>query len=116
AKTPPPGAGARGVVPLGVSGSHVDLENADTIITLGRPPSQLAPVLDLRIRKAVSRRGARLISVGDHPANSCVTEIRATTADELRAAIGDHPGRVAILWDGVMIPSGPELTAPLHEI
>ena len=107
--------GAQTVVHHDSFASHVDLENADTIITLGRPPSQLAPVLDLRIRKAVSRNGARLISVGDHRANSFVPEIRATTADELRAAIGENPGRIAMIWDGVMIPGGPELTAPMHD-
>ncbi len=96
--------------------NHVDLENADTIVTVGRPPSQLAPVLDLRIRKAVSRRGAKLISAGDWPANSFVPETRATTPDELRAALGDAPGRLAEIWDGVMRDGWPALFAPLHEI
>ncbi|HEX3465510.1 MAG TPA: molybdopterin-dependent oxidoreductase [Candidatus Elarobacter sp.] len=96
--------------------THVDLENANTIVTLGRPPSQLAPVLDLRIRKAVSRNGARLISVGDHYANSFVPETHVTSADELKKALGDQPGRVAMIWDGVFVEGGPELTAPLHEI
>jgi NADH-quinone oxidoreductase subunit G len=96
--------------------NHVDLENADTIVTMGRPPSQLAPVLDLRIRKAVSRRGAKLISAGDWPANSFVPETRATTAGELRAALGDAPGRLAQIWDGVMRDGWPALLAPLHEI
>jgi NADH-quinone oxidoreductase subunit G len=96
--------------------SHVDLENANTIVTLGRPPSQLAPVLDLRIRKAVSRNGARLISVGDRYANSFVPETHVTTAGELKKALGDEPGRVAIVWDGVFYEGGPELTVPLHAI
>ena len=87
--------------------SHVDLENADTIVTFGRPPSQLAPVLDLRIRKAVSRRNARLISVGDHWANSFVPETHVASADELSAALGANPGRIAVIWDGV----GPDPTA-----
>jgi NADH-quinone oxidoreductase subunit G len=96
--------------------SFPDLESANTIITLGRPPSQLAPVLDLRIRKAVAHHGARLISVGDHAANSFVPEIRATTADELRAALGGELGRVAMIWDGVMVADGPALTAPMHDL
>jgi len=96
--------------------SFVDLESANTIVTLGRPPSQLAPVLDLRIRKAVARNGARLISVGDHAANSFVPEIRATTADALRAALNGELGRVAMIWDGVMVADGPALTAPMHDL
>jgi NADH-quinone oxidoreductase subunit G len=94
--------------------NHVDLERANTIVTIGRPPSELAPVLDLRIRKAVSRNGARLISVGDHHANSFVPETHASTGDELRAALGDDPGRLAVIWDGVMIPHGADLTGPVN--
>ncbi|HTJ26430.1 MAG TPA: molybdopterin-dependent oxidoreductase [Candidatus Limnocylindria bacterium] len=108
--------GAQGIVHHDGFASHADLENADTIVTLGRPPSQLAPILDLRIRKAVSRRGARLISVGDHAARSFVPETRATTTAELQAALGEKPGRVAIVWDGVSFPGGPALTAPLHAL
>ncbi len=108
--------GAQAIVHHDGFASHVDLENANTIVTLGRPPSQLAPVLDLRIRKAVSRNGARLISVGDHHANSFVPETHVTTADELKKAIGDTPGRVAQIWDGVFFEGGPELTAPLRYV
>jgi NADH-quinone oxidoreductase subunit G len=108
--------GAQTVVHHDGFATYVDLESADTIITLGRPPSQLAPVLDLRIRKAVAHRGARLISVGDHAANSFVPETRTTTADELRAALTGDLGRVAQIWDGVMIPGGPALTAPLYDL
>ena len=96
--------------------THEDLERANTIVTIGRPPSQLAPVLDLRIRKAVTRNGARLISVGDYAANSFVPETRATSADALRDAIGARPGRLAQIWDGVFFDGGPELTAPLHDV
>ncbi|HEX3467426.1 MAG TPA: molybdopterin-dependent oxidoreductase [Candidatus Elarobacter sp.] len=107
-------AGEQRIVHSDSFATHVDLERANTIVTIGRPPSQLAPVLDLRIRKAVSRNGARLISVGDHHANSFVPETHASTADELRAALGDDPGRVALVWDGVMIPGGPELLGAVH--
>ena len=108
--------GAQSVVHHESFASHEDLENADTIVTFGRPPSQLAPVLDLRIRKAVSRRGARLISVGDHAARSFVPETRVSTPDELRAALGANPGRVATIWDGVMVPNGSAFGAPLEAI
>ncbi len=96
--------------------SHVDLENANTIITFGRPPSQLAPVLDLRIRKAVSRNGARLISVGDHHANSFVPEMHVTSVAELKKAIGDTPGRIAVVWDGVFVEDSEALAALVREL
>jgi NADH-quinone oxidoreductase subunit G len=108
--------GAQSVVHHDGFATHVDLERCDTIVTVGRPPSQLAPVLDLRIRKAVAQRGARLISLGDHAANSFVPETRATTADELRTALGPNPGRVAMIWDGVICDGWPELTKPLNEL
>jgi len=108
--------GAQSVVHLGGLASHVDLERANTIVTVGRPPSQLAPVLDLRIRKAVSRNGARLISVGDHHANSFVPETNVTTADELKTAMGDAPGFVAMIWDGAFFEGGPELVAQLFDL
>ncbi|MDB5027431.1 MAG: dehydrogenase subunit, partial [Candidatus Eremiobacteraeota bacterium] len=108
--------GAQALAHHGGFANHVDLENANTIVTFGRPPSQLAPVLDLRIRKAVTQKGARLISVGDHYANSFVPETHVTTAAALKAALGDAPGHVAMIWDGVFFEGGPELTAPLLDI
>jgi anaerobic selenocysteine-containing dehydrogenase len=39
-----------------------------------------------------------------------------TTAAELQAAIGDAPGHVVQIWDGVAIEGGPQLTAPMHDI
>ncbi len=96
--------------------NHVDLEHADTIVTIGRPPSQLAPVLDLRIRKAVSRGDARLLSAGDHAANSFVPETRCTTPQQLKDALGERPGRIAMIWDGVFFEGGPELTGALHDV
>jgi NADH-quinone oxidoreductase subunit G len=93
--------GAQRVVHHGGFASHAELENCDAIITLGRPPSQLAPVLDLRIRKAVARRGARLISVGDHHARSFVPETHCADAAALRAAFPAGMKNVAVVWDGV---------------
>jgi NADH-quinone oxidoreductase subunit G len=95
--------------------NHVDLESADTIVTVGRPPAQLAPVLDLRIRKAVSRRNARLFSVGDHAARSFVAETRVADAAALREAFPKHPGRVAVVWDAIPRAGDAEVTALIEE-
>ena len=66
--------------PLPIRGTHVELEQADVVITYGLPPAQTAPVLDLRIRKAVAK-GATLISVGDHLASTVVPCARVATFD-----------------------------------
>jgi NADH-quinone oxidoreductase subunit G len=105
--------GEQSVVHSNAFANHVDLEQAKTIVTIGVPPSGLAPVLDLRIRKAVSRNGARLISVGDHHAKSFVPETHVANAAELSAALGAEPGRVAVIWDGVNTPVSAEALAVL---
>jgi NADH-quinone oxidoreductase subunit G len=81
-------------------GTYLDLENAQVIVTYGRPPSQLAPVMDLRIRKAVEHRGARLFSLGDHRADAFVHETHVASVDELRAMLPKEHERVAVIWDG----------------
>ena len=75
--------------PGATGGTHVDLENADVILTFGRSPAQLAPVLDLRIRKAVSQKGATLIAVGDHAPSPGVRSVHAATfADAVKRDLG----------------------------
>ncbi|HXP93308.1 MAG TPA: NADH-quinone oxidoreductase subunit NuoG [Candidatus Binatia bacterium] len=84
--------------------SLAELENAGVIVTYGRPPSQMAPILDLRIRKAVSHNGARLISFGELGADAFVAEKHANTLDELRAALPAQYERIAFVSDGVSRP------------
>jgi NADH-quinone oxidoreductase subunit G len=81
-------------------GTHIDLENAEVIITFGRSPAQTAPVLDLRIRKAVRHKGATLIAVGDHvPSPGVDSRTVATFADALKA-MPEGTKRVALVFDG----------------
>ncbi|MGD0052186.1 MAG: molybdopterin-dependent oxidoreductase [Vulcanimicrobiaceae bacterium] len=108
--------GRQSVVRADGAVNHADVEKANTIVTIGRPPSQLAPVLDLRIRKAVSRNGARLISAGEYPADSFVPETRATTAEALRTALGGSPGTVVVISDGVRREADQPLTAVLRAL
>jgi NADH-quinone oxidoreductase subunit G len=94
-------AGRQGRVWPGENGgTHVDLEQAQAIVTLGRTPAQLAPVLDLRIRKAVMRNGATLISIGDHAASRVVPVTRVATAAAAGAAIPPGAERIVLVWDG----------------
>jgi NADH-quinone oxidoreductase subunit G len=86
--------------PGNTGGTHVDLENAQCIITFGRSAAQLAPVLDLRIRKAVTRNGATLIVVGDQTVSGTLRSVRASTFADAVKAIPTTATRFAVVWDG----------------
>ena len=43
------------------------IDDADVILVVGTDPMHAAPILDLRIRKAMRRNGARLGVAGDRP-------------------------------------------------
>ncbi|HEY0798617.1 MAG TPA: molybdopterin-dependent oxidoreductase, partial [Candidatus Baltobacteraceae bacterium] len=81
-------------------GSYQDLETAQTIIVIGTPPSQSAPIMDLRIRKAVSRHNAKLLSVGQFVAASFVVETHFEGAAQIPVDALDVD-RLAVVWDGV---------------
>jgi NADH-quinone oxidoreductase subunit G len=83
-----------------IGGTHADLENAQCIITFGRSPAQLAPVLDLRIRKAVRHKGATLITVGDQGSAPGVHSLRAATFADAVNVIPRTATRIALVWDG----------------
>ena len=100
----------RQATPGRFSGSYVDLENAQAIVSFGRPAAQTAPVLDLRIRKAVTRNGARYVNVGVHASESFVAARDGATPDEARDLIRDAR-RVAILWDGIDLAVGARAAA-----
>jgi NADH-quinone oxidoreductase subunit G len=44
-----------------------DIDEADVILVLGTDPMQSSPILDLRIRKAIRRNGARLVVATERP-------------------------------------------------
>jgi NADH-quinone oxidoreductase subunit G len=94
--------------PLG--GTYVDIDNAQAIVAFGRPPSQTAPVLDLRIRKAVLRRGSRFVTVGAHPAASFVPATRVDAASDLGNVL-DGLERIALVWDGIDVAAGRDAAA-----
>jgi NADH-quinone oxidoreductase subunit G len=81
-------------------GTHVDLENAHCIITFGRSAAQLAPILDLRIRKAVRHKGATLIAVGDQTSPPAMRSLRVATFADAVKAIPQTATRIALVWDG----------------
>ena len=93
-------AGRQSLATPWMAGTYEDLENAQTIVVIGQPPSQTAPVMDLRIRKAVARRGARLVAVGPFSTGSFMPETHVATLDAIDPALFDGR-RVAFVWDGI---------------
>jgi len=83
----------RVATPFGRGGSFEELESADLVLIAGEAPGELAPVLDLRIKKA-ARKGARVVAV-------------ASGADA-KAAL-QKASRVAIVWDGVDVALGSDV-------
>ncbi len=96
-------------------GSLVELETAQAIVVLGESPSETAPILDLRIRKAVYRRGAVLIAVASTAAPSPVPLINVPSLREAWNAIPESARRIAFVWDGVDAATGLELERFLAE-
>jgi NADH-quinone oxidoreductase subunit G len=97
-----------------------DIDDADVILVLGTDPLHSSPILDLRIRKAIRRNGARLLVATERPtvldggaeaiARYAPGEAAHFTA-ELAAAIGGgenvatplaeslrDAGRVVVIW------------------
>lgn len=81
-------------------GTHLDLENANVIVTYGRGPAALAPVLDLRIRKAVSRSGALLISIGDYIAGGALAQRHVASVADAATIVPAGAQRIAFVSDG----------------
>ncbi|MFN8160150.1 MAG: NADH-quinone oxidoreductase subunit NuoG [Solirubrobacterales bacterium] len=64
-----------------------DIDSADAVLVLGTDPLHSSPILDLRIRKAVRRNGARLAVATERP-----TALDGGAAASARYAPGDAAG------------------------
>ncbi len=67
---PAPGPGVETILGLErpeVQAKVTDIDGADVILVLGTDPMQSSPILDLRIRKAIRRNGARLAVATERP-------------------------------------------------
>ncbi len=93
----------------GANASYEALENASSIVIAG-DIAELAPVLWLRIIKAVTRKGARLVRVGACGAAPGFAHTDVTNAGEAAQAVAAEGG-VAIVWDGADLALGAALAA-----
>jgi NADH-quinone oxidoreductase subunit G len=76
-----------------------DLDTADAILVIGADPLHGAPILDLRLRKAVRRAGARLAVATERP-----TTLDGGAAETVRYAPGDAGAFLAALAGALEAP------------
>jgi NADH-quinone oxidoreductase subunit G len=93
-----------------ISAKVRDIDDADAILVLGTDPLHDSPILDLRVRKAIRRNGAKLVVATERPtaldggadavlryapgeAASFLSELTAEMPEVLREA-----GTVVVLW------------------
>ena len=83
----------------GSGGAIAELASAQAIVVIGDSSAQSAPVLDLRIVKAVSRHGALLVRVGSTDHATPVAQHIAASVEEAVQLLPDVE-RIAFVWDG----------------
>ncbi|MEO6835708.1 MAG: molybdopterin-dependent oxidoreductase [Candidatus Tumulicola sp.] len=81
----------RQATPGAQGGSLAAIERAQAIVIVGAPLEERAPVMWLRVHKAVLRGGAKIVT--------------AATAQEAAAAVAGL-ARVALIWDGIDLERG----------
>ena len=99
-------------------GTYADVESAQAIVLVGVPAAQTTPIMSLRIRKAVSQRGARMILVGDYVLPIGIGHERVAQLRDLTTlALGlDKHERIAFFWDGIDGRVGAELNGLVESL
>jgi len=99
-------------------GTYADVESGQAIVLVGVPAAQTTPIMSLRIRKAVSQRGARLILVGDYVLPIGIAHERVAQLRDLTSlALGlDKHERIAFFWDGIDGRVGAELNGLVESL
>ncbi len=90
----------RQATPNAKSGSLNDLESAGAIVIAGESPLERAPVMWLRILKAVRKNNAKLIRIAPAEVRPNVAHVDVPSIAEAMKNV--PPGaRLALVWDGV---------------
>jgi NADH-quinone oxidoreductase subunit G len=103
-----------------------DLDTADAILLIGSDPLHASPILDLRIRKAMRRNGAKLILATDRPTTldgGAVSVHRYTPGNATSVIpqlaqdeVLEDAERVVILWGERISREGENATAALLDL
>ncbi len=87
------------------SGSYEDIEKAAAIVILGETPEERAPVMWLRVIKAVTRNNAKLIRVASLDRAPNIPFVDVASADDAVRALPES-GSIVVIWDGVDTQAG----------
>jgi NADH-quinone oxidoreductase subunit G len=115
-----------------------DIDDADVILVAGTEPLGAAPILDLRVRKAIRRNGARLVVATERPTAldggaeaiaryapgegaHFLSELAAavTGADNVATPLAESlrdAGKVIVLWSGRIAREGDAAAAALLDL
>ncbi len=81
-------------------GSYEAIESAAAIVIVGETPEERAPVMWLRVVKAVTRNNAKLIRIASLDRAPNLPFVDVASADEAVRALPEN-GNVVVIWDGV---------------
>jgi NADH-quinone oxidoreductase subunit G len=101
----------RQATPGARAGTLAGIERAKTIVLAGGSPEELAPVLWLRVLKAVRKNDARII----HEQDPRVTLSRSPELAE-GLSKGDETSNIALIWDGVDLDVGRSFAQTLASV
>ncbi len=97
------------------AGRIADIESVDAILVLGESPAERAPILDLRVRKAAFKNGAKLIRIGsmEPPYPAPIPSHDAATISDALQALPRGADRIAVIWDGIDLAQARQLLRAL---
>ncbi len=93
-------AGRQAVATPARTGTYQDLEKAAAILMIGETPEERAPVMWLRVIKAVTRNGAKLIRVATADKAPNIAHVDAKSVEEALSLLPAQ-GQVVVVWDGI---------------
>ncbi|PZG55791.1 NADH-quinone oxidoreductase subunit G [Spongiactinospora gelatinilytica] len=110
---------AHAVAGKGIETSYADLEKAPVVLLVGFEPEEESPIVQLRLRKGVRKRGLSVYSVAPFASpglrklsGTLLSALPGAEADVLGGLIGgDHPLAEALKRPGAVVLAGERLAA-----
>lgn len=99
--------------PMRPGQSYAQIENASAIVLVGASPAEHAPVMWLRIVKAVTRNGAKLVRLASCDPSPNIPHVDVATVAEVLKVLPEDKD-IVVLLDGVDVRLGGQLREALE--